>query len=100
MAIADYKQYMAEKREFFSNHGYDFEVSTSPMDQYGVYNKEFVFSDGAVWYERLAPTWRKAGATVEVITGVTVRLEQDVKLFETEYWSTDNAESRKYYEKF
>lgn len=95
-----YEEYRADKDRFFKKHiKANWNCDTSPMDQYGVYYKTYCFSDGAVWYERMAPVWRKAEATVEV-EGATVKIEQDVKLFETEFWHTDSHETKKYYEKF
>lgn len=97
----DCRTYTDEKQKFIKKHGKgDWRVETSPMDEYGVYYKHYLFDDGAIWYERMSPAWRKAVAEVEVEVGVKVKIEQDVKLFETEYWNSDNATSRKYYEKF
>lgn len=96
-----YKEYHDAKTAFLNKHSKksDWKCETSPMDQYGVYYKTYMFEHGAIWYERMAPVWRKAEAEVEV-EGIKIKIEQDVKLFETEFWNSDNAASRKYYEKF
>ena len=65
------------------------------MDEYGTYHKTYACTDGAVWFEVNRPTYEKA--TVEV-KGVKVQVE--IKLFETEGWSTDNSQSIYCYEKF
>lgn len=96
-----YEEYNEAKTAFISKHSKksDWRVETSPMDQYGVYYKTYIFENGAIWYERMAPVWRKAEAEVEV-EGIKIKIEKDVKLLETEFWNSDNATSRKYYEKF
>ena len=95
MNVMTYHEYSLEKRGFFERHDYDYQVETSPMDEYGVYHKEYICSDGAIWYERMSPEW--VSETVE-IKHATVKVE--VKMFRTEFWSTDNAESKYYYEQF
>lgn len=94
----DYKEYMENKQEFIRKHGSgDWKVETSPMDEYGRYHKEYIFDDGAIWYEIMSPEWFKQ--KVEVAhTLVTVEVE--VKMFRTEFWNSDNAQSKFYYEKF
>lgn len=90
----DYKGYMTDKMEFISKHNHDYELTTSPMDDYGVYCKTYVFTDGAIWYERMSP--EVVSAVVEV-HGCKCRVE--VNLFRTEFWSTE-AGSKYYYEQF
>lgn len=95
-----YEAYTTEKQTFLRKHGRkDWHVETSPMDQYGVYYKTYICGDGAIWYERMAPVWRTAKAEAEV-EGIKIEIEKEVKLFETEFFNTDNATSKKYYEKF
>lgn len=95
----NYTEYRKLKEAFFKRHKHDFTTDTSGMDQHGIYYKTYVFRDGGVWYERNAPVWRKAFAEVEV-EGIKVEISKDVKLFEVEYFSSDDADSRKYYEKW
>ena len=51
----DYKEYMTEKMDFISKHDHDYELITSPMDDYGCYYKTYCFKDGAIWYEKMSP---------------------------------------------
>ena len=98
--IKTYKEYITAKKSFLNRHNNDWHVETSPMDQYGVYYKDYLCADGGQWHERMSPAWRTATATVEVVPGVTVEIKEDIKLFEVEYFNTDNPNSFKYYEKF
>lgn len=95
MSTVPQYEYALNKSGFLRRHAGDFVVETSPMDEYGVYHKEYICSDGAIWYERMSPEW--VSETVE-IKHATVKVE--VKMFRTEFWSTDNAESKYYYEQF
>lgn len=95
MNVMTYHEYSLEKRGFFERHDYDYQVETSPMDERGVYHKEYVFKDGAIWYERMSPEWVRQ--TIEV---KRAKVDVDIKMFCTEFWDTDNAASRYYYEKF
>jgi len=89
-----YKEYMSDKMAFVSKHNHDYVLDTSPMDDYGCYYKTYCFKDGAVWYEKMSP--EICPAVVEV-HGVKCKVE--VKLFKTEFWSTE-TESKFYYEQF
>lgn len=88
-------EYNQDKQEFFQKHNSEFQSSTSPMDEYGRYSKTYVFEDGATWYESMYPTYEKGIAEIK-----GVKVEVEVKLFATEYWSTDNSSSKVYYNKF
>lgn len=90
----DYKEYMADKQEFFGKHHYDFQCETSSMNEYGIYYKTYIFHDGAIWYERMAPAYVETSVRVR---GVECKVT--VKLFETEYWNTEHG-SKVYYEQF
>ena len=99
--IKTYKEYTAAKQNFLRRHGRDgWAVETSGMNKDGVYYKTYLCADGGQWFERMAPAWKKATAAVEVVPGVTVDITEDIKLFETEYFNSDNPNSFKYYEKF
>lgn len=95
----DYKEFDRRKHAFFLKHKSDFTIDTSSMNQYGVYHKEYIFADGAVWYERYSPAWRKVEMK-GIVEGVELTFTQDVKLFETEAWNTEDPNSIFYYEKF
>lgn len=94
MNIVNYQEFMKIKAEFFKKHD-DWSVDTSPMDEYGAYSKSYICTDGARWIENMRPVWEKV--TVEV---KGVKIPVSVKLFETEAYNTDNADSVFYYEKF
>ena len=102
MKITTWEEYTKAKKEFIKKHSKiaDWKVETSSLNEYNIYHKEYVFEDGAVFYERMAPVWKKAGAEVEVVHGVHVWIEQEVKLLEIEYYRTDNTESCVYYERY
>ena len=77
--IVTYKEYMEDKQAFFQKHDYIFSEHTSPMDEYGRYYRAYTFEDGAQWFESMS---------------------FEVKMFRTEYWNTEDATSKFYYEKF
>lgn len=94
-----YNEYVEMKQKFMKKHNNDWKVDTSSMNEYGVYYKTYVFADGAVWYERMSPAYREKEISFE-IEGLTFTQKVEVKLFETEFFNSDNAESHKYYEKW
>ena len=90
-SLVDYQTYMSDKDSFFKAHGYAFKVYTSSLDQYNRYHKEYCFEDGACWYEICGP--------VTVAEDVEIKLAKvrvEVKMFRTEYYSSD-CSRRKYY---
>ncbi len=94
----NYETYTADKQAFIKKHGKgDWKVETSAMDEYGCYHKEYIFDDGAIFYEVMRPEYFKQ--EVEIATTM-VKVEVEVKMLSTEYWSSDDAKSKKYYEKF
>lgn len=92
------QEYESKKQTFLKRHN-DWEVITSPMDEYGRYHKSYICSDNAVWTEINEPEYEKVKIDTEV-KGVKVTIEQDIKLFRTEGWSTDDPTSIICYEKF
>ena len=91
----NYKEYSNAKHTFFRRHKSDFRTQTSSLDEYDRYHKEYIFSDGAIWYEAMGPVWEKE--TVEVRR---CPVEVEVKLFRVEFWNTDDANSNCYYEQY
>lgn len=89
-----YEQYNEDKKEFFEKHNYDYDCETSPMDEYGVYYKTYSFTDGAQWMERMSPEYVEYEVTVKL-----VKVKETIKMFKTEYWSTESG-SKYYYERF
>ena len=90
----NYETYMNEKLAFLKKHS-DWHIETSPMDEYGRYYKHYICEDDAVWCEEMTPTYEKT--TVEI---KLVKVDVEVKMLRTEYYSSDDAKSRFYYEKF
>jgi hypothetical protein len=95
----NYTEYHEIKDRFFSKHHHDFTIDTGAMDRDGKYNKVYSFSDGAQWIDVYRPVWRTIEITTE-IERVPITVKQDVKLFETESWNSDDPKSIYYYEKF
>ena len=95
MKIVSYKEWNDEKIKFMEKHNFDYTVETSSMNEYGEYHKVYVFEDGANWYENMRPVWEKA--TVEV---KRVPCTVEIKLLETEFYSSEDAQSKYYYERF
>ena len=91
-----YEKYTADKKAFLKKHGKeDWKVETSPMDEYGRYYKTYICGDGAVFNEEMYPTYETGEAEIR---GIKVKVE--VKMMRIEYYSTDDAESRYYYERW
>ncbi len=95
MNILTSREYNDRKSTFLCRHSGATDVDTSPMDEGGKYVKIYTCEDGAQLVEVNRPKWEKATVTVK---GVTVEVE--VKLFESEMWNTDDANSVFTYEKF
>lgn len=90
--------YWNDKRDFFEKHkAADWKVYTSGMVN-NSYHKEYFFTDGAAFWEVnqiVTETVKTAGT----LHGITVEAETDITFFKTEYWTTEDACSRYYYEK-
>ena len=65
------------------------------MNEYGMYHKTYVFKDGAIWYETMFPEYVRQEVEIKL-----AKVEIEIKMFVTEFYNTDNSESKKYYEKF
>ena len=90
----NYEVYNSDKQNFFNKHNKsDWRVDTSPMNEYGVYFKNYYFDDGAVWSERMEI--KSIPTEVEV---KMVKVAVEVELQEIEYWSTETP-SKCYYER-
>lgn len=89
------EEYNNSKEAFFKKHNNDFKCSTSPLCENGKYHKEYVFEDGAVWYEVIGVEYVKTSVEVKF-----VQVEVEVRLYKTEFWNTDDSKSKYYYEKF
>lgn len=92
--------YIEYKEEFIKNHRKgSWTVHTSQMDENGQYCKNYIFSDGASLTEINRPVWEHVKVFTEV-KGVSVVLEDDIKLMETEAWNSDDSKSVKFYERW
>ena len=91
--IVKYDEYIHDRELFFkTKHKSDFRLeNTGSSAEY--YRKTYSFEDGAVWYEVSRKIYEEKEIEVYLCsTRVTV------ELLETEYWNSDNADSKKYYE--
>ena len=91
-------EYQDRKMAFLRKHE-DWTVETSPMNEYGQYHKTYICRDHAVFTEINEPVYETVEIETEV-KGVKIQIKQEVKLFRTEGWSTDDATSIICYEKF
>ena len=91
----DYNNFVKLKQSFFRKHNSDFQTTTSPMDDLGVYYKTYCFRDGTSWFERMSPEYIQTNLTVK---GISIPMH--VKLLKTEFWNSENAFSKYYYELF
>lgn len=98
MATVSYETYMADKKAFLRKHP-DWTVDTSSMDEYGRYTKQYMSTDGAIFTEEMYPCWETAEAEVE-LHGVKVTLKDTIYMMRTEYYSTDDSNSKYYYERW
>ena len=89
------EQYERFKKAFFSKHKHDFTCDTSSMDSYGTWYKTYSFADGATWWERMGSSIEKGTVSVR---GIDFPI--NVKMLRVEFWNTDDAFSKVYYEVF
>ena len=90
----NYDRYVADKKAFLNRHP-DWKVDTSSMDEYGRYYKNYICDDGAIFTEEMYPTYETGEAEIR---GVKVKVE--VPMMRIEYYSTDDANSNYYYERW
>lgn len=83
-----YREHADEKREFFKKHGNKYKTYTSPTDEYGTYARTYAFDDEAAWSERYSH--EEVTRSVE-ITDLKTWVNVTVKLFKTEFWSTESS---------
>lgn len=91
----DYESYAGEKQGFFTKHHNHYILNVSDRDEYNYYYKEYYFDDGSMWYEIKGPVIERVKCRVHGL-----QIETDVKLYRTQYWSTDNTIFQCYYEKY
>lgn len=79
------REYEKTKAEFLHRHP-DWNVFTSPMDEYGCWHKDYICEDGHTWTECMRPVHKKV--EIEV---AKCKVQVEIKLLETEGWSTESG---------
>lgn len=96
MITVSYRDYSTDLANFIKKHSKkcDYQVYTSPFEN-GQYHKDYWFEDGAMFTEINEMDYEEAvEVTVHGISTVVY-----VKMIRHEYWSTDDATSKYWYEK-
>lgn len=90
--MADLRDYYNDLNKFIRKHGsYREKTSLEGNTQ----RKMILFEDGSTWYECSRKVYETARDTVK-----GVKVEFNVELFETEWWSDDNTTSKKMYDRY
>ena len=94
MATVSFGEYLKEMQEFAAKHNENGGVKsyTSPMEN-DRYHKEICWEDGAAWYEVTEKIWETVPVEVHGIKTTTY-----ISLWRTEFWNTDNGQSRYCYQ--
>ena len=87
-----YSEYVEEFKKFCHKHNNDFNCTTTGHSA-EYYHKTYMFSDGATWYEVMTKIYENVEAEAH---GIKIPVE--VELMKTEFWSSDDAESKYYFE--
>lgn len=90
MIILTNKEY-AQKKIDFLNEADDWRVETSPMDEYGTYVKTYICNNGNLLTEVNRPIYETVDVEVK-----GVKLQTQVKLFESEMYSNKWSSVYKY----
>lgn len=85
-----WSEYQGEMVSFYKKH-----TSANGRKEYTrcdgeMIGKQVCFEDGAVWYEVSRPEWVEIESVVH-----GVKVKATVKMFTTEYFDSDNSQSRK-----
>ena len=96
MTMVTYKDYSNDLAHFINKHSIKSELISVNTSGYegGVYRKEYMFEDGASFYEVNRNIKGEANAET-----VGLKFKVKVDLIEHEYWSTDDSKSKYWYEK-
>lgn len=86
-----YREYEEAKKNFIEKHKGLFITSTSEMDEYGSYSKQYVANDRCVFYEVNSVEYVKAEVKKTTVT---------IKMFRTEFYSSDNSRSSFCYQQY
>ena len=96
MVTVTFKEYNEDLAKFISKHSkkYNYKVYTSPFEN-NQYHKNYCFEDGATFTEI-----NEMSVAEEVEVEVHgLKFKVDVHFIRHEYWSTDDATSKYWYEK-
>ena len=85
-------EYEELKKKFFHKHNNEFQCDTQGNSA-EYYHKTYVFEDGATWYEVMMKIYESVEAEAH---GIKIPVE--VELMQVEFWSSDDAESKYYFE--
>ena len=88
----NYETYENEKLAFFRKHEMDYVQNTSEMSA-GMYHKEYVFSDGAIFYESMMKVEEE-----QIIEAHEIKTKVTVSYMKTEYWTNENCGTNTVYE--
>lgn len=95
MKTVTFSEYMEDLKTFIDKHSkkYDYKVVTSPLKE-NRYHKEYIFEDSSFFTEI---NEMDVVEMVEVeVHGI--KFQQDVHFIRHEYWSSDDAVSKYWYE--
>lgn len=92
MNIVNTQEYNDIKKLFFRKHNNDFQCETEGSSA-EYYRKTYIFEDHSIWYEVMQKKTIIAQAKY-----YNIEFPTEVEVMETEFWSTDNSESKYYYE--
>lgn len=92
MNIVKYDEYEYDKKMFFRKHYNDFQCETRGSSA-EYYIKTYTFVDNAVWYEIMQKKIVEQELEINYC-----HIKVDIELLETEYWNSDNSDSKYYYE--
>ena len=91
--MSNYNEYVTERVDFFKRHG-ECRVHDHGMNGGDRYAKTYAFEDGAIWCEVSGPVFEDVQVEVK-----GVKTTATVKLFRTEYWSSE-AGSKFMYDRY
>lgn len=96
MQIVTYEDYDSEKKVFFKRHNNAYTCTTKGTSgEY--YSKTYNFDDGATWYEVMQ---RKTITEDVFVEKYKCKVNVDIDLFETEFFNSEDGNSKFYYEKW
>ena len=94
MKTVSFGDYLKEMQKFAAKHNENGGVKsyTSPLENVR-YHKEIRWEDGAAWYEVTERIWETVPIEVHGI-----KMVRYIEMWRTEFWNTDNGQSRFFYQ--